>query len=153
LILTSQRCAVWFFSASFGGTVLNKIGPAITGFLGVIGYMVYVGSLWYFDQVGKQGFPIAAGVLVGISSGLIFVTMGYIANSYSEEQNRGQFITVSINLQATGSIVGSIIPLIINRDSVSFSLGNNIFDTQDQLTSCRRNQRVYRLLYTSSSLS
>jgi MFS family permease len=93
--------------------------------------MIYVGSLWYFDQVGKEGFPIAAGVLVGISSGLIFVTMGYIANSYSEEENRGQFITVSINLQATGSIVGSIIPLIINRKSVSSPLTNEVSDTQD----------------------
>jgi MFS family permease len=81
--------------------------------------MAYVGSLWYFDQVGKQGFPIFAGVLIGISAGLIFVTMGYIANSYSEEEDRGKYITISINLQATGSIIGGIIPLIINRKSVS----------------------------------
>jgi len=45
--------------------------------------------------------------------------MGYIANSYSDEDNRGNFIAVSVNLQATGSIIGGIIPLIINRNSVS----------------------------------
>jgi MFS family permease len=115
--VNATLCAVWFFSASFGGTVLNLIGPAVTACLGVLGYIVYVGSLWYFDHYGKQGFPIFAGICIGISSGLIFVTMGYIAMSYSEEKNRGSYITMSINLQALGSVVGGIIPLIINRKS------------------------------------
>jgi MFS family permease len=118
-VVNATLCAVWFFSASFGGTVLNKIGPAITASLGVLGYILYVGSLWYFDQTGKEGFPIFAGVAIGISAGLIFVTMGYIAMSYSEEQDRGKYITVSINLQAVGAMVGGIIPLLINRNSVS----------------------------------
>lgn len=39
--------------------------------------------------------------------------------SYSEEADRGKYITMSINLQAIGSVVGGIIPLIINRNSVS----------------------------------
>ncbi|KAK7900766.1 hypothetical protein LTR67_003050 [Exophiala xenobiotica] len=116
-VVNATLCAVWFFSASFGGTVLNKIGPAITASLGVLGYILYVGSLWYFDQTGKEGFPIFAGVAIGISAGLIFVTMGYIAMSYSEEQDRGKYITVSINLQAVGAMVGGIIPLLINRNS------------------------------------
>lgn len=110
---------MWFFSACFGGTVLNKVGPAVTAFFGVIGYMVYVGSLWYFDATGKQGFPIFAGVCIGISAGLIFVVMGSIAMSYSEERDRGHFITMSTNLQAVGSVVGGIIPLIINRDATT----------------------------------
>lgn len=44
--------------------------------------------------------------------------MGYIAMSYSEEAERGSYITLSINLQACGSVIGGIIPLIINKDSV-----------------------------------
>lgn len=48
--------------------------------------------------------------------------MGYIAMSYSEEQDRGKYITVSINLQAVGAIVGGIIPLLINRNSVSIAI-------------------------------
>lgn len=47
-----------------------------------------------------------------------FVTMGYIAMSYSEEQDRGMYITMSINLQAIGAVVGGIIPVIINRNSI-----------------------------------
>jgi MFS family permease len=110
---------MWFFSASFGGSVLNTVGPGITACLGVLGYILYVGSLMYFDHTGKEGFPIFAGVMIGISAGLIYVTMGYIAMSYSEEQERGMYITMSVNLQALGSVVGGIIPLIINRNSVS----------------------------------
>jgi hypothetical protein len=50
---------------------------------------------------------------------MIFVVMGYIAMSYSEEQDRETYITISVNLQALGSVVGGIIPLLINRSSVS----------------------------------
>ncbi|KAJ5979915.1 hypothetical protein N7481_007213 [Penicillium waksmanii] len=116
-VVNATLCTVWFFSASFGGTILNTIGPAITACIGVIGYIIYVGSLMYFDNTGKSGFPIFAGAAVGISAGLIFVTMGSIAMSYSEEQDRGAYITMSVNLQAVGSVIGGIIPLIINKDS------------------------------------
>jgi hypothetical protein len=42
--------------------------------------------------------------------------MGSIAMSYSEEQERGSFITMSVNLQALGAAVGGFVPLLINRD-------------------------------------
>lgn len=42
--------------------------------------------------------------------------MGSIAMSYSEKHDRGSFIAMSVNLQAVGAAIGSIIPLIINRD-------------------------------------
>ncbi len=116
--MNATLCAVWFFSASFGGSVLNTVGPAITACLGVIGYIIYVGSLMYFDKVGEIGFPIFAGIAIGLSAGMIFVCMGYIAMSYSEEADRGAYITMSINLQAVGAVIGGIIPLIINRNSV-----------------------------------
>ncbi|KAF2165248.1 hypothetical protein M409DRAFT_67493 [Zasmidium cellare ATCC 36951] len=86
-VVNAVLCTVWVFSASFGGSVLNKIGPALTACFGVI------------------------------SSGLIFVTMGYIAMSYSEERDRGKYITISVNLQAVGSVVAGLIALIINRNS------------------------------------
>ncbi|KAK5790676.1 hypothetical protein VI817_007963 [Penicillium citrinum] len=132
-VVNATLCTVWFFSASFGGTILNTIGPAITACIGVIGYIIYVGSLMYFDHAGKSGFPIFAGVAIGISAGLIFVTMGSIAMSYSEEQDRGSYITMSVNLQAVGSIVGGIIPLIINKNSVQFS-GADSFMVRSETT-------------------
>ncbi|KAI1617328.1 hypothetical protein EDD36DRAFT_450976 [Exophiala viscosa] len=116
-VVNATLCAVYFFSSNLGGSVLNTIGPAITAILGIIGFALYVGGLWYFDQTGHEWFAIFGGVAIGISAGLVFVTMGSIAMSYSEEEERGSFIAISVNLQAVGCAVGGIIPLIINRDS------------------------------------
>ena len=110
--------SIWFATASFGGTALNTLGMAITACLGVLGYIIYVGSLLYFDRTGENAFPFFAAAAMGVSAGLIFVAMGTIAMSYSEEQDRGTFITVSTNLQGCGSIVGGLITLLINRQSV-----------------------------------
>jgi hypothetical protein len=41
-MLNTYRCACWFFSASFGGSILNLPGPGITMSIGVLIYMVYV---------------------------------------------------------------------------------------------------------------
>lgn len=38
--------------------------------------------------------------------------------SYSEEGERGSFIAIEVNLQATGCAIGDLIALIINRDSM-----------------------------------
>lgn len=53
------------------------------------------------------------------SAGFIYVTQGYISMSYSEERERGKFVSIALNLQALGSVTGGIIPLIINRNKVS----------------------------------
>ncbi|EXJ79501.1 hypothetical protein A1O1_08765 [Capronia coronata CBS 617.96] len=116
-VVNATLCAVYAVSAAFGGSVLNTIGPAITSIFGIIGYALYVAGLWYFDQTAHEWFPIFGGVAIGISAGLIFVTMGSVAMSYSEEEERGSFIATSANLQATGSAIGDFIPLIINRHS------------------------------------
>lgn len=118
-IVNSTLCAVWFFSASFGGSILNLLGPGITMCVGVLFYVVYVGALWYFDEVGKIGYPIASGVIIGIGSGMVFITAGYIQTSYPEEREKGLYITTQLNLQALGSIIGGIIPVIINRNSAT----------------------------------
>lgn len=65
-------CSVYFFSSMFSSSILNTVGPAITGSLGVAGYAIYVGSLWYFDHTGKQGFPIFAGVAIGVRHQSLF---------------------------------------------------------------------------------
>lgn len=36
--------------------------------------------------------------------------------SYSEENERGAFVTLTLNFQSVGSAVGGLIPLIINRN-------------------------------------
>ncbi|KAF2765746.1 hypothetical protein EJ03DRAFT_318915 [Teratosphaeria nubilosa] len=118
-IVNATLCSVWFFSASFGGSILNLLGPGITMCIGVLCYVVYVGALWYFDTVGQLGYPIASGVIIGIGAGMVFVTSGYIQTSYPEEREKGRYITTQLNLEALGSVIGGIIPVIINRNSAT----------------------------------
>lgn len=66
-VVNATLCAVFAVSSWFGGSVLNTIGPAITAVLGVIGFAVYVASLWYFDHTGNEWFPILGGVMIGVS--------------------------------------------------------------------------------------
>lgn len=116
-VVNATLCSVWFFSSSFGGSILNKLGPGLTMCIGVQTYVVYVGSLWYYDETGKAGYPYASGPIIGIGAGMVFITAGYISTAYPEEQEKGSFATMLMNLQATGSVIGGIIPLIINRNS------------------------------------
>ncbi|KAH8691388.1 hypothetical protein BGW36DRAFT_400681 [Talaromyces proteolyticus] len=116
-VVNALLCGVFVVSSALGGSVLNTFGPTITSILGIIGYMLYVGGLWYFDRTDHEWFPIFGGVAIGISAGLIFVTMSSISISYSEEKERGSFIAMSVNLQATGAAVGGLVALIINRHS------------------------------------
>ncbi|CAK7199566.1 hypothetical protein SEUCBS139899_002247 [Sporothrix eucalyptigena] len=118
-VVNATLCATWFVASLFSGTVLNVIGPKFTAALGVFGYAFYVAGLWYFDATGQTWFPILGGVLIGISAGLIFVVMGSIAMSYSEEEERGSYITISQNLQALGAAVAGLIDLLINRNRAS----------------------------------
>lgn len=81
--------------------------------------VVYVGSLWYYDEVGHPAFPFAAGVIIGIGSGMVFITAGYIQLAYPEEKEKGMYITMVNNIQACGSVIGGFIPLVINRNSAT----------------------------------
>ena len=65
-IVNSTLCAIWVFSSAFGGTVLNTIGPALSSCIGVVGFILYVGGLWYFDATGRNWFAIFGGVAIGV---------------------------------------------------------------------------------------
>jgi len=114
-VVNATLCAVWFFSSSFGGSILNKLGPGLTMCIGVQTYAVYVGSLWYYDETGKKGYPFAAGPIIGIGAGMVFITAGYVATGYPEEREKGSYATILMNMQALGSVISGIIPVIINR--------------------------------------
>ncbi|KIX09036.1 uncharacterized protein Z518_00114 [Rhinocladiella mackenziei CBS 650.93] len=134
--VNATLCAVFAVSSAFGGSVLNTLGPAITALLGIVGYILYLGSLWYFDQTGNEWFPIFAGVIIGVSA-RVYLPREHspLTNSHSrfpEPDLRDDgiyldviltgtrtrtFIAISVNLQATGMAIGGLIPLIINRKS------------------------------------
>ncbi|KAF2873894.1 hypothetical protein BDV95DRAFT_356346 [Massariosphaeria phaeospora] len=116
-VVNATLCSVWFFSSCFGGFFLNLLGPGLTMCIGVQTYVVYVGSLWYFDETGKTGYPYVSGVIIGIGAGMVFITAGYISTAYPEENEKGSYVTMLMNLQAFGSVLGGLIPVIINRNT------------------------------------
>lgn len=85
--------------------------------IGVQTYVVYVGSLWYYDETGRPEYPYASGPIIGIGAGMVFVTAGYIATAYPEEKDKGSYATILMNMQALGSVISGIIPVIINRNT------------------------------------
>jgi hypothetical protein len=66
---------------------------------------------------GHAAFPLIGGAIIGVGAGAVFITSGYIQVAYSNDQNKGQFIAIQNTLQAGGSIVCSILPVILNRDN------------------------------------
>jgi MFS family permease len=52
---------------------------------------------------------------------MVFITAGYVATAYPEERDKGSFATILMNMQALGSCIGGIIPVIINRNSDTVS--------------------------------
>ncbi|KAH6670604.1 hypothetical protein B0J14DRAFT_628416 [Halenospora varia] len=117
--LNATLNAIWVLSSALGSVVLHTVGPGITAFIGVAGYIIYVGGLWYLSNTGKAAFPYFSSVCIGISAGLIFVTNGYIMLSYPEEKEKGLYVTTGFGLLAVGEIIGGIIPLLISRNNDS----------------------------------
>ncbi|ORY64795.1 uncharacterized protein BCR38DRAFT_431019 [Pseudomassariella vexata] len=109
--------SVWFLSACVGGTYLNFFGPAITMSFGICTYILYVGSLWYYEAYGRESFPLAAGAIIGVGAGAVWITSGYIQVAYSDDSNKGKFIAIQNTIQATSSILCSILPVILNRNN------------------------------------
>lgn len=88
---------------------------------GICTYALYVGSLWYYEATGQAIFPLVGGAVIGVGAGAVFVTSGYIQVAYSNDTNKGKFIAIQNTLQAAGSIICSILPVILNRDNASRS--------------------------------
>ena len=99
--------------AFIGGSLINKIGPRLTLTIGVSGYPLYTGALWFLDRGEGVSFPYFAAVCHGICAALFYSTAGYVVSTYSPENERGRYIGFSWVANAIGSIVGSSIVLAI----------------------------------------
>ncbi|KAF3399911.1 hypothetical protein F1880_008461 [Penicillium rolfsii] len=111
--------SIWVLSSAFGSVILHSIGPGLSASLGVAGYILYVGCLWYFSKTGNAVFPYIAASTFGVCAGLNFVVNGFVVLAYPEEQQKGTYITINSGLMAMGSVIGGIIPLLINRHTGS----------------------------------
>ncbi|KAF4430717.1 putative membrane protein [Colletotrichum fructicola] len=108
-------------SAVVGGGVINKIGPRYSLMLGVTGYPVYCGSLWWIDKGEGEWFVLFGGAWLGLSAGILWAVQGYICTCYPIESEKGFYIATTWILNALGSVVGSAVVLGINISNTSSS--------------------------------
>lgn len=80
-------------------TVRSVLGPRFTMFLGTLGYVLYIGSLWCFQTQGTRWFVIFAGAMLGISAALLWSAQGVIMMSYPLEKDKGW---LSVGLHVAG---------------------------------------------------
>ena len=80
--------AVFTVFGWIGGSILNILKPKITIMIGVIGYPLYVGGLWYFDRVGHAWFPYFAGAVLGATAGCLWTAGGFIQFAYAQEDEK-----------------------------------------------------------------
>ncbi|THX36900.1 hypothetical protein D6D10_06291 [Aureobasidium pullulans] len=113
--------AVFTISGFFGGSILNTLGPQWTMTLGVLGYPIFVGGLWYYDESNSPYFAIIGGVILGTSAGLLWTVSGFIQFAYAEEKDKGNYIAWQLFLLGVGSTVGALIVFGITKDVTSIS--------------------------------
>lgn len=66
----------------FAGSIANRIGIRLTLGLGGFGYFLYIASLLSYNHNQNAGFLIFAGVVLGVSAGLLWTAQGTVMMSY-----------------------------------------------------------------------
>ncbi|KAF8909215.1 MFS general substrate transporter [Mucidula mucida] len=111
-ISNSVLYGVFCIAGFFGGSINNLLGPRLTLFIGTLGYILYIGSLWCFQTQGTRWFLIVAGGILGATAALLWSAQGCIMMSYPEEKDKGRAIGMFWGYGR--SLIGSIIAFAIN---------------------------------------
>ncbi|KAE8713246.1 UNC93-like protein 1 [Hibiscus syriacus] len=97
-----------------GGGIYNILGPHLTLACGCSTYVLYAGSLLYYNHHQHQGFVIAAGALLGVGAGLLWAGEGAIMTAYPPPNRKGSYISLFWSIFNMGGVIGGLIPFILN---------------------------------------
>ncbi|KAL5719296.1 hypothetical protein ACHQM5_012095 [Ranunculus cassubicifolius] len=97
-----------------GGGIYNILGPKFTLMAGCSTYILYAGSLLYYNHQKKQGFVVAAGGILGVGAGLLWAGQGAMMTSYPPPARKGMYISIFWSIFNMGGVVGGLIPFIMN---------------------------------------
>ncbi|KAF6156780.1 hypothetical protein GIB67_033249 [Kingdonia uniflora] len=97
-----------------GGGIYNLLGPRLTLSMGCSTYVLYAGSLLYYNHTPKQPFVIVAGAILGIGAGLLWACQGAIMTSYPPENRKGTYIAIFWSIFNMGGVIGGLIPFVLN---------------------------------------
>lgn len=118
---------VFALSGWVGGTVLNLVRPKIMIMLAATGYPIYIGSLWYFDRQGHAWFPYLAGVLLGITAGMLWTAAGFISFAYAIEDEKATYLSWQWAMTSFGGTVGSLVAFGINYHATESHASNAMY--------------------------
>lgn len=118
---------VFVFSALGASTVVNILGPRLTMMFGITGYPVYIGAMWYFDQIGHLWFPIFAGAYLGLAAGCLWTVAAYTSNAYAEEKDKGKWRAIQWTMNVSGSALGASIALGISWNSKTLGVPHSVY--------------------------
>ncbi|KAF6171019.1 hypothetical protein GIB67_005144 [Kingdonia uniflora] len=101
-----------------GGGIYNLLGPRLTLSMGCSTYVLYAGSLLYYNHTPKQPFVIVAGAILGIGAGLLWACQGAIMTSYPPENRKGTYIAIFWSIFNMGVLALGILPpsRVIRKD-------------------------------------
>ncbi|EXJ88145.1 hypothetical protein A1O1_05073 [Capronia coronata CBS 617.96] len=108
-VTNSILYGVYTLMGWLAGGLLNYLKPKYTIAIGAVGYPLYVASLWYYDRVGNEAFPLAAGAILGFCAALLWTASGFIQFAYPTETDKAKYITWQWVLTSSGSTVGALI--------------------------------------------
>ena len=97
-----------------GGDIYNILDPCFTLFAGCSTYVLYVGSFLYYNHYQHQGFTIVVASILEIGAGLLWAGQGAIMTSYPPSGRKGSYILLFWSIFNMGSIIGGLIPFILN---------------------------------------
>ncbi|KAK3315456.1 major facilitator superfamily domain-containing protein [Apodospora peruviana] len=105
--------------AFFSGTIANMLGVKMTLSFGGLGYCLYAASFLCYNHTQNSGFVIFAGAFLGVCAGLLWTAQGTIMVSYPTENQKGRYISYFWIIFNLGAVIGSLIPLGQNINSIS----------------------------------
>ncbi|KAK5043607.1 hypothetical protein LTR84_011367 [Exophiala bonariae] len=118
---------VFVFSSFLASSLINVLGPRFTVCIGVTGYPLYTGAMWYYDVTGRLWYPVFAGAYLGVSAGCLWTTASYMANTYPEERDKGMWRAIQWTGNLLGATVGGCIALGINWNAKSTGVPHSVY--------------------------
>ncbi|GLJ13763.1 hypothetical protein SUGI_0219690 [Cryptomeria japonica] len=110
-----------------GGGIYNILGTRLTLLIGCSTYVLFTGSLLYYNHNQHQLFAIIAGAVLGIGAGLLWAGQGAIMTSYPTEDKKGRYISLFWSIFNLGGVVGGFIPFISNYHRTAGSVNDGTY--------------------------
>lgn len=95
--------------------VNNTLGSRVTLFLGTLGYLLYVASLWAYPLTGPT-FVVVSGAVNGVGAALLWTAQGTLIMSYPSKETKGIYLSYFWIIFNLGAVMGGLLTFALNFD-------------------------------------